>query len=300
MSQEDPVKIDCAQEGAIARTVYGVPTCLFASHCAQWNGIYLEVHRQPPLETPLFSVHQHVITVPRRHMFQAEEIINGKGRSATFHIGDISFAPSNLVRQYRWDTTIETVHLFLEPEFVVQAFRESVSPDRIELKKYFIKSDPLVYQIVLAMMQELEINASKSALYAESAATFLATHLLRHYSIYTDAIPVSENKLLSHKLTQAIDYIQVHLTEDISLAMISTYLGISRCHLCRMFKQSMNLSPYQYVLQQRVERAKLMLQEGKLNIGEIAIACGFAHQSHFNYHFKRITGVTPKVFASST
>ncbi|MEM9483311.1 MAG: AraC family transcriptional regulator [Cyanobacteria bacterium P01_F01_bin.116] len=299
MMQEKPVKIDCAQEGAMARTVYGVPTCLLSSHRAQWNGIYLEVHRHPPLETPLFSMHQHAITVPRRQMFQAEEVIDGKGYAALFHIGDISLAPANLVRQYRWDTTIETVHLFLEPDFVTQTIKESVDPDNVELKNCFSKSDPLVYQIVLAMMRELQVNASKSALYAESAATFLATHLLKYYSAHRQVTPATENRLPSYKMTQAIDYIQAHLTEDISLTKIANYLGISRCHLCRMFKQSINLSPYQYVLQQRVERAKLMLQERKLDIGEIAIVCGFAHQSHFSHHFKRITGVTPKVFASS-
>ncbi|NJS10840.1 MAG: helix-turn-helix transcriptional regulator, partial [Microcoleus sp. CSU_2_2] len=71
---------------------------------------------------------------------------------------------------------------------------------------------------------------------------------------------------------------------------------ISSYHFCRLFKQSTGFSPHQYVIQQRVERAKQLLRQGQMSIGEIAIACGFSHQSHFNRHFKRLTGVTPKTW----
>jgi AraC family transcriptional regulator len=48
------------------------------------------------------------------------------------------------------------------------------------------------------------------------------------------------------------------------------------------------------VIQQRVERAKELLLQGRMAIADIALACGFSHQSHLNRHFKRLTGVTPK------
>jgi AraC family transcriptional regulator len=57
------------------------------------------------------------------------------------------------------------------------------------------------------------------------------------------------------------------------------------------------LTPHQYVIQQRVERANQLLQKGELSLAEIALACGFAHQGHLNRHFKRLTGVTPKEIA---
>jgi len=45
-----------------------------------------------------------------------------------------------------------------------------------------------------------------------------------------------------------------------------------------------------------VERAKLLLKGGKMGISEVAVACGFTHQSHLNRHFKRLTGMTPNFF----
>jgi AraC family transcriptional regulator len=58
----------------------------------------------------------------------------------------------------------------------------------------------------------------------------------------------------------------------------------------------MGLSPYQYVIQCRVERARLLLQRGDLTIEQVALLVGFADQSHLTYHFKRLIGVTPKRF----
>jgi len=59
-------------------------------------------------------------------------------------------------------------------------------------------------------------------------------------------------------------------------------------HFASLFKQSIGLTPHQYVIQCRVEAAKHLLRQGELTIAEIADSLGFAHQSHFNHHFKRL------------
>jgi AraC family transcriptional regulator len=58
----------------------------------------------------------------------------------------------------------------------------------------------------------------------------------------------------------------------------------------------MGIPPYKYVLQQRVERAKLLLRKSDKPLTEIAFECGFAHQSHLNRHFRKLTGITPKMY----
>jgi AraC family transcriptional regulator len=56
----------------------------------------------------------------------------------------------------------------------------------------------------------------------------------------------------------------------------------------------MGIPPYKYILQQRVERAKQLLNNSQRSLSDIALDCGFANQSHLNRHFIKLTGVTPK------
>ncbi|NJO43692.1 MAG: helix-turn-helix transcriptional regulator [Cyanobacteria bacterium CRU_2_1] len=67
-------------------------------------------------------------------------------------------------------------------------------------------------------------------------------------------------------------------------------------YFCELFKQSIGVAPYQYVLQQRVERAKQLLKDEKRAIVDIALECGFANQTHLNKHFRKLTGMTPKSY----
>ena len=97
-------------------------------------------------------------------------------------------------------------------------------------------------------------------------------------------------------MNQAIEYINEHLDENPSLAAMADELEMSQYYFCRLFKQSTGMTPHQYLIQQRVEQAKLLLRQPELTITEVALACGFTHQSHFAKYFRKITGFTPKQF----
>lgn len=297
MVKENLLKFDFSREKEFSR-VFGRP-CLLSSYQTCWQGIRLEVYRQPPFESPQCTVLQHMITIPQGKSPSVEEISGRKIKVAEFHPGDISFEPEGMPRQYRWHQEMETIHITLEPEYVNQAVHETVDPDKVEFISQFGQSDFLVFQMGLALTRELMNNPAGDSLYAESVGILLSVHLLRNYSTQKQSIQTYSDGLSNSKIKTAIDYINAHLTEEISLENIANQLGMSRYYFCRLFKKSMGISPYKYILQQRVEYAKSLLREGKLKISEIALESGFAHQSHFNYHFKRITHCTPHQFLKS-
>jgi AraC family transcriptional regulator len=104
-----------------------------------------------------------------------------------------------------------------------------------------------------------------------------------------------KHKGLTHtQLQQVLDYIHAHLDRDLSLAELAEVINISPTYFASLFKQAIEVSPHQYVVQQRVERAKLMLSKTDLAIADIALQVGFSSQSHLNQQFKRLTGMTPK------
>jgi AraC-like DNA-binding protein len=110
----------------------------------------------------------------------------------------------------------------------------------------------------------------------------------------TTTLEVKHKGLTRPQLQQVLDYIQTHLDRDLSLAELAETLNLSPTYFASAFKQAIEISPHQYVIQQRVEQAKLMLSKTDLAIVDIALQVGFASQSHLTQQFKRLTGMTPK------
>ena len=82
-----------------------------------------------------------------------------------------------------------------------------------------------------------------------------------------------------------------NLAGSLALSEISRAANISPYHFSRLFKESTGLSPHQYVIRERVERAKELLMSTDLPLHEVAALAGFADQSHMGRHLKRLLGV---------
>lgn len=110
----------------------------------------------------------------------------------------------------------------------------------------------------------------------------------------TSTIEAKHKGLTHTRLRQVLDYIHTHLDRDLSLTELAEVINISSTYFASLFKQAMGISPHQYVIQQRVKQAKLMLLKTDLAIADIALQVGFSSQSHLTQQFKRLTGMTPK------
>ena len=124
-------------------------------------------------------------------------------------------------------------------------------------------------------------------------ANQLALHLLQTYSATQGLAERRAAKLSPFKLQRAIDYIDEHLREDLTLSNISEALAMSPGHFAHAFRQSTGLPPHRYVLERRIERAKSLLRQTELPITEVAHLIGCASHSHFSVLFHRSTGCSP-------
>ena len=101
-----------------------------------------------------------------------------------------------------------------------------------------------------------------------------------------------------NKLRRALEFISDRLEQQqgIALEVVAQEVGMSRYHFSRVFKESMGLSPINYIVRQRIERAKKLLAETELPIADIALQAGFSGQSHFTTFFRKLVGLTPRSF----
>ncbi|NJL20344.1 MAG: helix-turn-helix transcriptional regulator [Leptolyngbyaceae cyanobacterium SM1_3_5] len=141
----------------------------------------------------------------------------------------------------------------------------------------------------------MNTNGLCGELYAESLANLFAIHLLRHYCAVSP-MRVYEGGLSAKKLQCALEFIQANLAGQLSLEAIAAELSMSQYHFCKLFKQSIGVSPWQYVIWQRVERAKMLLKNREMAIADVALACGFSNQTHLNKQFQKWVGLTPNAY----
>jgi AraC-like DNA-binding protein len=99
--------------------------------------------------------------------------------------------------------------------------------------------------------------------------------------------------LVKWRANRALAYIEANLGSKIALNDVAEVAALSKSHFSRAFKQSLGLAPMAYVSTRRVERAKAMMRSSQECLSNIALACGFADQSHLNRNFRRIVGSSP-------
>ncbi|HEY7126502.1 MAG TPA: AraC family transcriptional regulator [Ktedonobacterales bacterium] len=195
----------------------------------------------------------------------------------------------------------QVLNLSVSQEVVARAAQEELGVDlaRLEVGGRTGFRDPLVAQIALTLWRELEQPAPAGNLYAQSAAQFLAVHVLRHYTSSWERLrarPLPPHKLTERQVRQLLEFIQAHLDEQLSLETLARQVGFSPHHFAQLFRRATGTSPHQFILRQRLERAQGLLQGTELPLAQIASACGFAHQSHLTQVFKRHLNRTPGAY----
>ncbi len=292
MQGENSLAIDVTRLDARKYVLTRAP--ILSSHESGWKNLGLEYHIQPAYESPEHYSKNYVLVIRLKCQLELQRWLGECHKSEDSLPGDVAVIPPYITHRAITVEESEFIALTLDSNFVANIAYESVDSDAVEVIPHFSKPDPLIYQITLALKKALEYNDTGSGLYADSMATALSAHLLQHYSAPKHSLQNYRGGLPRHKLQRVTEYIIDHLAEDLLLGTMAQEVGMSRYHFARLFKQSTGLSPYQYVIHCRIERAKMLLLQNKLKISEVASIVGFADQSQFTRHFKRILGVTPK------
>lgn len=101
-----------------------------------------------------------------------------------------------------------------------------------------------------------------------------------------------------HKIEQICDYLDANYAKNLCLDDLSRLFGYSKFYILREFTKYRSISPYSYLENVRINKAKKLLEAG-VSIADIAFETGFSHQSHFTNVFKKYMGITPKQYATT-
>lgn len=296
MTKKCTLAIDHSQEDATLKVLPN--SHLLHSFKTQLSGIYLEYHYAPSHETPLHYPTQHVIAIQTKGKVNAERKLGQSFRQEQIKPGDVCIVPAYTRHWIHTQSEQELILLSIDPAFLndiasgdVRYKPNSITSSDVELIPHFAQDDPLIYYLGLSLIKALQTEPFESRIYAESLCTTLAAHLLQYYAV---ANPLQNcHNLDRTTIGQATEYINAYLTQDLSLETIAAEVGMSKYQFCRVFKQVMGITPWQYVVKQRIKAAKQLLKNHHLSIAQISRQLGFSTQGQFSNFFYKHVGVRP-------
>ena len=136
-------------------------------------------------------------------------------------------------------------------------------------------------------------NIPATSLEMEGRALLLVDWLLRLHQSHRVGVAPKSGGLSSRHLRRACEFMAEYLADDISLDDLAELTGLTGKHFARAFKQSTGVPPHQYLIMLRIDAAKRRLLDTKASVADIALACGFADQSHLTATFRKNVGVSP-------
>lgn len=281
--------------------ISGSPTDLFDpnviwSSGSAWRGVTCEAYGfNKQVETPEFRAVDHHLVL---HLSPAIVDLNLDGRSdRRMRVpGDLSLFPAGEVVQVRSRAPHQVLVVALSHHVVAHSGGEPRTPYELTARVFF--RDPQLEHICRALKAEAESNYVSGALYGESLALALGTHLLKRYSVAESDLS-QRGGIRRQALRRVFDYIEANLDTPLQMAALAEIAGLSQYRFAHNFKSTVGLSPHQYVIHVRIEQGKRLLRETKLSILEIAYAVGCQSPSRFNALFRRQTGTTPSQYRSS-
>ncbi len=287
--------LDLTVANALAQILPVSPQLI--SERANWSNLMLAYYQQHPgCESYESTFQQHALEVIDAGSWSHHERRMGKVHlSYRLRGGETCFCPAYTSHWTTWDRPLSFTVLAFEPAFFERVSQEMLESDRVEFVPKWQIFDPTIQGIVAALRADLDAGCPAGRLYGESFGASLAVHILSQFSIVKPKI-LGFGGLSRSSQEQVLDFIEVHLEIDIRLEDLANIVGISTFHFCRLFKQTMQMTPHQYVIRRRIERAKQLLKQSDLGIVDISLACGFANQSHLSRHFRRVVGISPKAF----
>jgi len=186
----------------------------------------------------------------------------------------------------------------LHREAVLRAIYEMKAADAFELGAHPFLRDAQIEHICHAILAEMDSDYASGSLYGDSLSLALCSRLLSRVSSF-DLDSRHRGGIAPHALHRVMEYIDSNLAAALRMEELAEIASLSEYRFAHNFKTATGISPHQYVINQRIERAKRILRETDLSVVETAYSVGCQSLSRFNSLFRRQIGVTPSTYRSS-
>lgn len=197
--------------------------------------------------------------------------------------GDAFLLPKNIPHRYIKDSDIWLLDwIVLSGSCLDEIFKNLELPQFSIYKNSFSPEIHHMIQDTVKLYQQKPVNRV----------------LLSSSKAYDILLKIKNLSYIKNPLSSVIEYIYNNLTSEITLENLSDVLGITPEYLCRIFKATFNMRPFEYIRKERIQLAKQLLME-KHSVSETAHMSGFVNENYFREAFKKETGISPREYRNN-
>lgn len=245
---------------------------------------FVGAYTLPALPDPMFVV--HIAGKPSVRTWERDG-----WSEATSMPGCATIVPSNQPTGWLVDGELDVVTLSVASADLQRA------PALDQFKRLrFAFCDPLGVALTRQILGELYAPPSgERDVYVGALVDALKAHMLRG-PVRTSANEIPTSAFSSHRIHTIMNAILERPDAEHGIDELAAQAGVTPTHFCRIFKKATGISPHQYVMKARLNRARHMLEQSEASMATIAESLGFASQSHFTRAFRQFAGETPSDF----
>ena len=279
---------------------------LINSDSARWTSMRLRVVSMVANQDEFEGYPNADVTVhlPVKPVNKTQVRISGRWMSFEVNRGLVAVTPPYYTWPLRYingqDHNVSTILSLSLPVPTLETVAEQLLPRTAgsDLLRPAFLDDKMTTHLAFVVLQSMKDGSSN--FYAEASAQWLSAHLLTKRSQMEEWLKkMSKSSLTDLRLLRVLEYIQEHMGQDLSLAVLALEAGMSAFQFSTLFQKQVGLSPSKHVHTLRMRNASRMLSETNKSSAEIALLCGFKTASHFGVAFHKHFGQSPLTFRAA-
>ena len=261
--------------------------------------IVIEHYRHPPSNIELTPSSHALLVVHLKGPVAVEEKKERLWERRWTDKQHVSLTPPGEPVHRRFQAATEVLLLYLDPGFIGDVINDAFDVDarQVKLVPSFSTPDATLDELakLLAAEAAQPLDPAHSAM-VDALERAIAIAVLRGHSTIGRPAPRDQLRTAPARIRRVLDYLREDTSSAPTLKDMASIAGLSPTHFGRAFRAATGMPPHRYLQELRMERARRLLETTKLPITQIALECGFEQSTSFATSFKKLVGVSPRIW----
>lgn len=278
------------------------PAPVIRSQAFDWPGVLLESGRNDVAAVEGVALAHHYIGLMTD--LDPVSLRDVKGPSGRHDImlppGSLWVLPAGDEATLRLEAPFSYIRMTIDPRLLARVLTDTTSDGTgIELRRTYAIHSPQLRHLLMTLIAEADARNPGGLAFVETLIAAIGRQLAVHAAVTPSRPEPARGGLSPASRRRVLELIDAKLDARLSIETLAREAGMSPAHFARAFKQTLGEPPHRFLLTQRLDRARRLLERPDTQLSDVALRSGFADQAHFTRHFKRRFGITPGALTRS-